>query len=752
MNASKLYQKATSVVFVIFSALLLSLPSNAESAPNTKAVSDTEVASIDWPQELSMDQGTLVIYQPQPESLKGKTLTGRAAMSMELKNSDTPIYGVFWFSSQIETDRNNDSVIISNIKVNKVGWPESKDAEEQRFTKAVENTLVHAKFSSSLSKLSASLTAAEKVSQSLSEIKNDPPKIIFRDQLAVLLLFDGKPIFKTIDNSHYQRALNTPMAVVKDSQSDLYYLTSGSLWYQADDALGPWAQTTKPPADLVAMMPKSSDSLSSQSTTSNHSTALAIVAASKPTELIVSDGKPNWISLAGGELLYVQNTETPWLRELDSNKMYILLSGRWYRAKDQNSSWEFVRADELPASFKDIPPESDIGGIRTSVAGTEEADQAITNAQIPQTAAIKRSGVKLEIKYDGDPKFKHIADTEVAYAVNTATQVLLIDDVYYAVDNAVWFSAKTPIGPWIVADKIPSDKIAAIPASSPVYNTTYVHIYDSSPTVVYVGYTSGYLWSYPYYGVPIYGTGWYYPPYYGRYYYPRPPTWGLHIGYNPWYGWNMGVSWGGPFYRVGVSWGGYNRYGYRGIHHNHVNNVNINTGNINLGKISIGNNISAGNRTKIANKVGPKAGQNNLYKNSNNKHRNAGKPAQQQQLQKARKNSQQRKNDVYADKSGNVVRRNGDQWQERNNNQWKNMSKEMKAPRPQAQPQYKPQQGQYQSRPGYSKQNKPQSRPQSRPNTGFNRQQMNREHRGRNMGTAPNRSRAGVGGGRRMSR
>ena len=80
------------------------------------------------------------------------------------------------------------------------------------------------------------------------------------------------------------------------------------------------------------------------------------------------------------------------------------------------------------------------------------------------------------------------------------------------------------------------------------------------------------------------------------------------------------------------------------------------------------------------------------------------------------------------------------------------MSKEMKAPRPQAQPQYKPQQGQYQSRPGYSKQNKPQSRPQSRPNTGFNRQQMNREHRGRNMGTAPNRSRAGVGGGRRMSR
>ncbi|MBL4798372.1 MAG: hypothetical protein JKY50_13225 [Oleispira sp.] len=707
---------------------------------------NAEVAPIDWPQELTMDEGTLVIYQPQPESLQGKTLTGRAAMSMELKNSDSPIYGVFWFTSQIETDRDTDSVTISKIKVNKVSWPDSKDAAEQRFTSAVEKTLVHAKFNTSLSKLSASLTASKKVSESLKNIKNDPPEIIFRDQLAVLLLFDGKPIFKTIENSHYQRALNTPMAVVKDSTSDRYYLTSGSLWYQADDALGPWAQTTKPPTDLVAMMAKSTNA-SQQAAPKK---VPAIVTASKLTELIVSDGKPNWISLVGGKLLYVKNTETPWLRDLDSNSMYILLSGRWYHAQDQNSNWTFVRADELPASFNSIPPESDIGGIRTSIAGTEEADQAITDAQIPQTAAIKRSGVKLEIKYDGDPQFKHIEDTDVAYAINTATQVLLIDDVYYAVDNAVWFTAKTPIGPWIVADSIPNDKIAEIPASSPVFNTTYVTIYDSTPDVVYVGYTSGYLWSYPYYGVPIYGTGWYYPPYYGHYYYPRAPTWGLHVGYNPWGGWNMGVSWGGPFFSVGISWGGHGRYGYGGYHHNNININNNNNININTGDINIGNNISAGSRTKAANKLGSKASQNNLYKNAQNKHRNAGKPAHQQQLQKARKNSQQRKNNIYADKSGNVVRRNGDQWQTRNNDQWKSMSKDLKAPRPQSKPQFNSQQLNSQQRPAQKQPYKQQHKPQSRPNNGFNHQQMNREHRARNMGTMQHRSRSGgrAGGGR----
>ena len=70
-----------------------------------------------------------------------------------------------------------------------------------------------------------------------------------------------------------------------------------------------------------------------------------------------------------------------------------------------------------------------------------------------------------------------------------------------------------------------------------------VDLDDVTPEVVYVGYTPGYMWSYPYMGVPVYGTGWRYRPVMGPYYYPRPPTWGFHVGYNPWTGWNFGMSW-----------------------------------------------------------------------------------------------------------------------------------------------------------------------------------------------------------------
>ena len=319
--------------------------------------------------------------------------------------------------------------------------------------------------------------------------------------------------------------------------------------------------------------------------------------------------------------------------------------------------------------------------MRNSVAGTDEAQQAVLDAQIPQTAAIVRNEATLTVQYDGEPKFVKIDGTEVDYAINTDAQVLKIADKFYAVDNGVWFVSSNAKGPWLVADTIPTSAIAEIPPSSPMYNTTYVTIYDSTPEIVYVGYTPGYMWSYPYYGVPIYGTGWYYPPYYGTWYYPRPPTWGLHIGYNPWTGWNAGVSWGGPFIRVGFTWGGGYHNHHRGGYHNHYrggHNTNI---NIN-GDINIGNSTNIGNRAQITKNLGNKTGnklansnRDNLYNQGNNIKRNAKKVTPSKSIQKA-KTTVKRENNVYADKSGNVARNKDGQWQSRNNKNWEDVPKQ----------------------------------------------------------------------------
>ena len=591
---------------------------------------------ITWPQEVDADEGTIVVYQPQPESLKGNILTGRSAMSLELNDKTDPVFGVFWFSARIDTDSDTDTVLVRDLKVTQVSWPDSKDAAEQRFSRLVEDAIPKAGFEISWERLSASLATADVERKSLAELKHEPPHILFKQQLAVLLSFDGKPKFKPVENSQYQRALNTPLMVARDTRSKLCYLSSGSLWYQARDPLGPWDVTHSPPADLVAMLPKPDDGGPAPTV------APLIVVVTELSELVVSDGKPVWEALSDGKVLYVKNTETPWLRDLPTGNMYILLSGRWYRSRTEAGPWTFVPADGLPPSFADIPPRSDIGGLRTSVAGTPEANDALLDASIPQTAAINKSDTSLVVEYDGKPKFEKISGTQVSYAVNTGAQVLEINKQYYAVDNGVWFTSSSPKGPWQVADEVPEDEIAKIPPSSPVYNTTYVHIYESTPQVVYVGYTPGYLWSFPYYGVPVYGTGWYYPPYWGRYYYPRPPTWGFHVGYNPWTGWNFGVSWSNGFFSMGARWGGgYGHYGpgrccggwYGGGYRRPP--VIINTGNIN-----IGNTVNVGNRTHIGreinNNTSIRNNKSNIYQRPENRARVADRSTAQKNLKQAR--------------------------------------------------------------------------------------------------------------------
>ena len=98
------------------------------------------VMAIEWPQEVDTAEGTIVVYQPQPESLKGNILSARSAMSFTPKDQGA-IFGVFWFTAKIDTDRSTDQATVRDLNVNQVRWPESKDAGEQRFTVAVNNAL-----------------------------------------------------------------------------------------------------------------------------------------------------------------------------------------------------------------------------------------------------------------------------------------------------------------------------------------------------------------------------------------------------------------------------------------------------------------------------------------------------------------------------------------------------------------------------------------------------------------------------------
>jgi len=622
-----------------------------------------------WPRQITVTQGTIILYQPQPESLVGNQLTARGAFALKPTGRVDPIFGAMWLTATVDVDRDSGQVWIHDLKVTRARWADATADQLGRFTEIVETDFPDAGFHITLERLTASLAAAETERRHVEGIKTDAPKIVVVEQLAVLLLYDGQPRTQPIENTNLEVVVNTPFGVVRDKTTGTYFLGGGKIWYSAPDPMGPWQAGATPPEEIARGMAPDT------SATPAPNPPPAIVTATQPTELVVTDGPPRWKTTAQGALLYVENTETPWLRETEGRDNYILITGRWFRSTSLQGPWSFVRPDSLPAVFQEIPEDSPIGGVRSSIALTVEAQEAVLDLQIPQTTAIKRSEAKLEVTYDGDPRFEDIAGTKVSYATNTASQVLRVAGVYYACDNGVWFRSPSPRGPWVVADTIPKSEIDQIPPSSPVYNLTYVDIYASTPEVVYVGYTPGYVGAYPYYGVPVYGTGWYYPPYVGTVYYPRPVTYGMHMTYNPWTGWGVGMTWSSGFVTFGVTFGGYGGY-YppRGYYppggHRPVNcyNCTINTDG-GRNNVNIGNTAGGGDRRKPT--ASQRPANSNLYTRPENRARVADRSTREAASRQVGDRTARGSNNVFADRDGNVHRRTSSGWETRDGNAWK---------------------------------------------------------------------------------
>jgi hypothetical protein len=503
-----------------------------------------------WPRQLDSSSGSIVIYQPQPEDLDGDVLTARAAFSLQNSADANPTFGVLWFTERIEIDRDSSTVTARSLDVTKVRLPGITAAEASGYEKIVETEAAQWDLSGSLEELQAGLAATERERASVADLGNTPPRIIFAYERAILVAYDGAPTLEPIEGSSLERVANTPYAVVFDPSRRNYYLNGANLWYTARNPLGPWTDTLRIPSAVRAIVPPDTSAAAQV-----QGPPPLVLTATDPTELISTDGPPRYAPLVGDELLYVTNTESDVVREVSSQALYVLLAGRWYRAQSPDGPWSFVRGDQLPASFMRVPPDSPKGNILASVAGTDQAEDAIADAEIPQTSAIRRSENDFEVSYDGIPQFQYVEGTGLQYAVNTDAEVIFADGRYYACDQGVWYISDSPEGPWSVSETRPLG-VDGIPPSCPVYNVRYVYIFDTTPDVIYMGYLPGYVGCYPYYGTVVYGTGYHYVPWRGRqHYYARPATWGFHARYNLWLSrWSFGFSYNTGFLRVGTRW------------------------------------------------------------------------------------------------------------------------------------------------------------------------------------------------------
>jgi hypothetical protein len=665
-----------------------------------------------WPRVIVASDGTVIkVYEPEPESFAGNKLKFRSAISVTSNQGGDPVFGTFWADSKVETDRNNRQVSVESLNITDIKIPAETDQSRVDYIRTtLESQIPQTMGPISLDQILSSLDQNLEQARQSGNISTRPPKIIYTTSPSILVIIDGQPKLQRNNDWGVDVVVNSPFTILQNTDGQ-FYLYGAHHWYTAQSPTGPYslAGPTVPQnlSNIEASLDKNNPNNNASPVQQPVSGANGpeevipnIVVSTVPAELIQSSGEPNFSPIDGTSLLYMKNSSNDIFMDVNSQQYYVLISGRWYHTGNLRSNqWEFVPADKLPADFAKIPEGSTKDNVLASVAGTDAAKEAVMDAQIPQTAKVDRNTATTEVTYNGDPQFEPVRGTHMEYAVNTLSTVLRYNGRYYVVDNGVWFESDNPYGPWMVSTERP-DEVDMIPPDNPDYNAKYVNIYDVTPDYVYMGYTPGYLNSYVYGPTVVYGTGYYYNPWYGPYYYPRPWSWGFNFGYNPWYGWSFGFGYSYGWFNIGIGWGGWHGgwwgppvyhpafygYGWHGGYHPYGGfygrSVTVNRTYIN--RVTINNNIYR-NRTGVLTRENSRyaaarpASSRPLNSNPGNGY---GRQNVNGQAGYSRNNSQAGTNrapyqssNIYSDRQGNVYQRGSQgQWQQRANRQWSPLS------------------------------------------------------------------------------
>lgn len=600
---SRLANLSTVPAFLIcllsFSVEAADIDNDATDRPDAASVA-TAPSTLPWPTQISARDTRFVVYQPQFDKWEDDRLDGRAAVAVHAQADEQPSnFGMVWISARTETNRASGIVTIRDLAITKADFPTATDRAGDYIT-LLRQQLAAKSWQMPLERLQSDMAIDRAAQQAGGEpLRNDPPKMIFSERPAILVPVDGAPVLREVPGTGLQRIVNTRALILYDPAlrnpaSARYYLYVIDHWRQAQHLAGPWTASANPAADLekarqLAVQEDQVDLLDEDVEDGEPLDASAVVYVStEPAELLQTDGPAQYAPIQGTQLLYVTNSPNRLFLDLRTANHYVLVSGRWYRARAlQRGPWEYVAAGKLPGDFALIPPDHATAPVRAAVAGTPQAREAVIANSVPQVATVTRSAASLEITYDGEPVFQPIAGTSLQSAVNSPVPVIRVSEAsFYALDNGVWFTATSPYGAWSVASYVPA-VIYSIPRSSPLHYVTYVRIYDATPEVVYVGYTPGYVGSYVSTDfVVVYGSGWYYQPWIGTVWYSSPVTWGFgfSIVYNWWNPWQpccFAVWAPRPHYRPW--WGPWHQHAWHhrpalGSRLTVINNITVNGG------------------------------------------------------------------------------------------------------------------------------------------------------------------------------
>jgi hypothetical protein len=537
--------KLTTISLLLVS-LSFAVPASSQQTGQSGVQSSQKAADRGWPRGYSLpSEAQIVLFQPQIASWENqKQLVAYAAVSHVAKGEQKPALGTIKFATDTEVSLEQRLVKFSKIKIVETNFQTLSKEQTQEMVSELEKNIPEEDRVITLDRVLAYVDKSTINPKNVDGLKSDPPRLILTQSPSILVNFDGEPIWSPIKDNELKFAVNTNWDIFQHGPTGLYYLRYDNSWLRATDLNGFWSGAGKLP-DSFNKLP---DDDNWKDVSANLPGAVIkrppkVYVSTDPTELIVINGEPEYVPVPNTGLLWIKNSESDLFRLGKDGPLFYLVAGRWFQAPGLGGHWTFA-TPSLPEDFKHISLEHPRSRVLASVPGTQQAAEAVLLAQIPQFARVNKKEIPApDVAYQGEPNYQSIQGTQLQRAVNTDKEIIKVGDTYYLCYQGVWFMAGTGKGPWTLATKVP-EEIYKIPASSPAHSVTYVAVQEDEDNdddwVTYAAY-AGYSGVMIGWGCTVWGTGWYYPPYYwyGGYYpvyYPYWRTYGYGAWYNPYTG------------------------------------------------------------------------------------------------------------------------------------------------------------------------------------------------------------------------
>ncbi len=509
----------TSRIFVGV-AILLGVETTACSTNTTPATPDAiatpdapqvTAAPVDsgWPRTFSKDGASVTIYQPQVETWENyEHIRFSAAIKAQKSPSEKAAFGSIKVSGRTNIDFSTRTAIVDQLKVTTAFNGTDPGRSASLSSLVLEVLPERETLSISLERL-ASAIRNPALLQAPIDVPSVVPPIVHCEDPAILVMFLGKPKFAPVKGTSLRFATNTNWDVFFDSAAGRYYLLDDDLWLESPDVLkGPWGLAKSLPPEM-SKLPEGDDFADVRGHVpargpAEGETVKKVFVATEPTEMIVTAGPATYAPVEGTSLLVATNSDSALFFDSNSKQHYFLVAGRWFASSSLDGPWSSV--GELPLDFLHLPKSPEFDEVSAAVPRTEESQEAILIASIPRKAMVQRSQAHLEVKWDGEPRFRWIVDSKVEVGVNTPFAIFRVSGKYYCCDRGVWFVSSSATDAYVLCDSVPP-AIYDIPPTDPCHGVVYVKVYSATPDAVEMGYTLGYQGAYVLNGCLVFGAG-----------------------------------------------------------------------------------------------------------------------------------------------------------------------------------------------------------------------------------------------------